>query len=43
GNLVAQGAPEMILSLKELGQTYKVHTQLEKTQRESLYVDAQLC
>ncbi|UAB73334.1 ABC transporter ATP-binding protein [Vibrio sp. SCSIO 43132] len=42
GNLVAQGAPEMILSLKELGQTYKVHTQLEKTQRESLYVDAQL-
>jgi iron complex transport system ATP-binding protein len=42
GEVIAQGIPENILSHHDLGNTYQVQTQLEKTQRQSLYVDVQL-
>lgn len=42
GRIVADGTPETILSLPEIGETYRVQTVLERTGRGSLYVDAQL-
>ncbi|WP_226781108.1 ABC transporter ATP-binding protein [Oceaniglobus trochenteri] len=42
GRIVADGTPEDILSLAEIGETYRVDTALEHTRRGSLYVDATL-
>ncbi len=42
GSVVADGAPAEILSLPQIGETYRVRTRLEHTHRSSLYVDAQL-
>jgi iron complex transport system ATP-binding protein len=42
GRIVADGTPETILSLPEIGETYRVRTALERTARGSVYVDARL-
>ncbi|MEM8848840.1 MAG: ABC transporter ATP-binding protein [Pseudomonadota bacterium] len=42
GAILADGAPETILSLPEIGETYRVFTDLERTSRGALYVDAWL-
>lgn len=42
GCVVADGMPEDILSLPQIGETYRVRTALERTGRGSFYVDAQL-
>jgi iron complex transport system ATP-binding protein len=42
GRILADGVPSDILSLPVIGDTYRVETDLEKTQRGALYVDARL-
>lgn len=42
GKVLADGLPGDILSLPAIGETYRVETDLEKTQRGALYVDARL-
>jgi iron complex transport system ATP-binding protein len=42
GDILADGAPEDILALPEIGQTYRVETDLEHTKRGALFVDARL-
>jgi iron complex transport system ATP-binding protein len=42
GKILADGLPEDILALPEIGETYRVQTDLERTQRGALYVDARL-
>ena len=42
GEILADGPPETILSMPEIGETYKVKTDLERTTRGALYVDARL-
>ncbi len=42
GEILADGAPEKILALSEIGETYRVQTSLEFTQSGDLYVDARL-
>ncbi|MCG3267883.1 ABC transporter ATP-binding protein [Yoonia sp. I 8.24] len=42
GVILADGKPENILALSEIGETYRVHTELEHTKRGALYVDARL-
>lgn len=42
GKILADGPPEDILALKEIGETYHVETDLEHTKRGALYVDARL-
>ena len=42
GRTAADGRPEDILALPEIGRTYDVETDLERTVRGSLYVDAHL-
>ncbi len=42
GKILADGLPENILALPEIGETYKVETDLERTKRGALYVDARL-
>lgn len=40
GRILADGAPEEILQMPELGETYRVAAELERTSRGALYVDA---
>lgn len=40
--ILADGSPDRILSLREIGETYRVETDLERTGRGALYVDARL-
>ena len=42
GEILADGPPETILALPEIGETYRVVTNLEHTSRGALYVDASL-
>lgn len=42
GVILADGTPDHILALPEIGQTYCVETDLERTTRGALYVDARL-
>ena len=42
GKVLADGLPADILSLPVIGETYRVETDLEKTHRGALYVDARL-
>lgn len=42
GNILADGTPEKILAMSEIGETYRVETDLERTRRDELYVDARL-
>jgi iron complex transport system ATP-binding protein len=42
GKILADGLPEDILALPDIGETYRVQTDLERTQRGALYVDARL-
>ncbi|WP_085909313.1 ABC transporter ATP-binding protein [Kiloniella majae] len=42
GEVLADGRPEQVLELKEIDETYRVMTNLEKTSRDTLYVDARL-
>jgi len=42
GVILADGVPEDILALPDIGETYRVVTQLERTRRGALYVDARL-
>jgi iron complex transport system ATP-binding protein len=42
GRILADGRPDEVLSMSEIGDTYRVDTTLERTQRGSLYVDAKL-
>jgi iron complex transport system ATP-binding protein len=42
GKILADGLPEDILALPEIGETYHVETDLERTKRGALYVDARL-
>lgn len=42
GVILADGKPEDILALSEIGETYGVETDLERTGRGALYVDARL-
>lgn len=42
GKILADGLPENILALPDIGETYKVETDLERTKRGALYVDARL-
>ncbi|MEP3345209.1 MAG: ABC transporter ATP-binding protein [Litoreibacter sp.] len=42
GVILADGPPAHILSLSEIGKTYRVETDLEHTKRGELYVDARL-
>ncbi|MEM1289607.1 MAG: ABC transporter ATP-binding protein [Pseudomonadota bacterium] len=42
GVILADGPPDEILSLPEIGETYRVLTNLERTSRGDLYVDARL-
>jgi iron complex transport system ATP-binding protein len=42
GEVLADGRPEEILSLPEIGQAYRVETELARTTRGALYVDARL-
>jgi len=42
GRILADGTPEDVLGLEAIGETYRVRTSLETTQRGSLFVDATL-
>lgn len=42
GTILADGEPEDILALSAIGETYSVETDLERTSRGALYVDARL-
>lgn len=42
GNILADGTPEVILAKPEIGETYRVDADLERTRRGELYVDARL-
>jgi iron complex transport system ATP-binding protein len=42
GQILADGGPEDILAMEEIGETYRVKTSLETTRRGSFYVDARL-
>ncbi|MEP5731151.1 MAG: ABC transporter ATP-binding protein [Sulfitobacter sp.] len=42
GAILADGPPNEILALAEIGETYRVETDLERTSRGALYVDARL-
>lgn len=42
GRILADGDPEQILAMPEIGETYRVKTSLETTSRGSFYVDAEL-
>lgn len=42
GVILADGLPDRILALPEIGETYHVKTDLERTERGALYVDARL-
>ncbi|WP_341368189.1 ABC transporter ATP-binding protein [Yoonia sp. BS5-3] len=42
GVILADGPPDRILALPEIGETYRVETDLERTKRGALYVDARL-
>lgn len=42
GRILADGSPQEVLSLDAIGETYRVKTSLETTQRGSLFVDATL-
>lgn len=42
GEILADGAPDKILGLTEIGETYRVQTSLEYTRQGELYVDARL-
>lgn len=42
GIILADGPPEDILALPDIGETYRVETDLERTSRGALYVDARL-
>ena len=42
GKILADGLPENILALPDIGETYNVQTDLERTKRGALYVDARL-
>lgn len=42
GHILADGIPSDILSLPDIGETYRVETQLEQTSRGEFYVDARL-
>lgn len=42
GEVLADGVPDEILALPEIGATYRVVTDLERTSRGALYVDARL-
>ncbi len=42
GVILADGAPDHILALPDIGETYRVETDLERTKRGALYVDARL-
>jgi iron complex transport system ATP-binding protein len=42
GQVLADGTPEAILALPQIGETYRVQTDLERTKRGVLYVDARL-
>lgn len=42
GNILADGFPADILALPEIGDTYRIETDLERTKRDELYVDARL-
>lgn len=42
GKILADGLPEDILARPEIGETYHVETDLERTRRGALYVDARL-
>ncbi|KKJ78254.1 iron ABC transporter ATP-binding protein [Kiloniella litopenaei] len=42
GKVLADGKPEDVLSRQEIDDTYRVHTNLERTSRDTLYVDARL-
>ncbi|MEP1538021.1 MAG: ABC transporter ATP-binding protein [Paracoccaceae bacterium] len=42
GIILADGPPERILALPEIGQTYRVETDLEQTKRGVFFVDARL-
>ena len=42
GVILADGAPDEILALPEIGETYRVETDLERTKRGAFYVDARL-
>ena len=40
--ILSDGAPNTNLALPEIGETYRVETDLERTKRGALYVDARL-
>jgi iron complex transport system ATP-binding protein len=42
GLILADGQPDEILALSDIGETYRVETALERTTRGALYVDARL-
>lgn len=42
GRILADGTPDRVLALPEIGRTYRVTTSLETTRRGSLFVDAKL-
>lgn len=42
GVILADGPPDQILALQEIGETYRVETDLERTGRGALFVDARL-
>lgn len=42
GRILADGPPDRVLALSEIGETYRVRTSLETTRRGSLFVDATL-
>lgn len=42
GRVVADGPPAEVLALDAIGETYKVHAQLNHTERGTLFVEAQL-
>ncbi len=42
GKILADGLPAQILALPDIGETYQVETDLERTRRGALYVDARL-
>ena len=42
GTILADGSPERILALPEIGKTYRVQTELEYTKHGAIYVDAHL-
>ena len=42
GRILAEGAPEEVLALPQISETYRIEASLETTRRGSLYVDASL-